>query len=156
MPILAVPEFVDGVPARPEAPWSEERLRAYRLRRIGSPEDFERAMEAWEADRPPYNPLHPQRWTAWRRRSPKERVRDRVRYAVQRGQLIRPSTCPECGATSPPPLEAHHPDYSRPLLVLWRCHDCHERLTSELKQARLGPWPWTDAQVRRYDRLAIP
>jgi hypothetical protein len=44
-------------------------------------------------------------------------------YAVKEGRLVAPSTCEGCGL--PKRLEKHHPDYSKPLLVVWLCKPCH-------------------------------
>lgn len=43
--------------------------------------------------------------------------------AVERGDLIRPDSCSECGKECVP--HGHHDDYSRPLEVRWLCHACH-------------------------------
>lgn len=46
--------------------------------------------------------------------------------AVRSGRLVRPTACERCGE-SPKRIEAHHPDYDRPLDVLWLCKPCHTR-----------------------------
>lgn len=46
-----------------------------------------------------------------------------VRNAVRRGDLSRPSRCENCGERRR--LNAHHPDYSKPLEVKFLCHRCH-------------------------------
>ena len=43
--------------------------------------------------------------------------------AVRDGTLPAPAFCEGCGL--PKKLEKHHPDYSRPLLVVWLCKPCH-------------------------------
>lgn len=43
--------------------------------------------------------------------------------AVRDGKLIRETLCEGCGL--PKRLEKHHPDYARPLLVVWLCKPCH-------------------------------
>lgn len=45
--------------------------------------------------------------------------------AIRRGLLIRPATCSTCGKQCKP--EAHHDDYSKPLVVRWLCRSCHCR-----------------------------
>ncbi len=47
-------------------------------------------------------------------------------WAQQKGILTSPGVCSHCG--SPGPLEKHHPDYSRPLEVIWLCTPCHRLL----------------------------
>lgn len=47
-----------------------------------------------------------------------------VRAALANGTLVKPSKCERC----PAPCEvAHHPDYGRPLFVIWLCDDCHNK-----------------------------
>ena len=49
-----------------------------------------------------------------------------VRNAIKRGDLVRPTSCPDCGTTSSP-IYAHHEDYGKPLDVRWMCARCHKR-----------------------------
>lgn len=46
-----------------------------------------------------------------------------VQNALRTGRIFKPSACVHCAATCI--LEAHHPDYSKPLEVLWLCRSCH-------------------------------
>lgn len=46
-----------------------------------------------------------------------------VGRALRDGRL-QPSPCVECGD----PAEAHHPDYSKPLDVVWLCRRHHQRV----------------------------
>ncbi|AYO85370.1 hypothetical protein [Methylobacterium brachiatum] len=48
-------------------------------------------------------------------------ARHAVKVALQQGRLVR-QPCERCGTE---PTEAHHPDYSRPLAVMWLCQPCH-------------------------------
>lgn len=50
---------------------------------------------------------------------------DRVRAQRLARRLARvgPDLCEGCNL--PLPLEQHHPDYARPLLVMWLCKPCH-------------------------------
>ena len=41
----------------------------------------------------------------------------------QRGKLT-PEPCVECGEAE---VQMHHPDYARPLEVVWLCEPCHAR-----------------------------
>lgn len=52
-----------------------------------------------------------------------ERARYRLRNAVTRGKLVRPGACQECGAEGK--VDGHHPDYTKPLDVMWLCRRCH-------------------------------
>lgn len=69
----------------------------------------------------------------WRKIHPlteEQKRRDNARsYAgvyLRRG-LLRKRPCP-CGSED---SEMHHPDYSKPLDVVWRCRPCHLRLHRE-------------------------
>lgn len=71
---------------------------------------------------------------AWRREHPlseEQRRKDNCRsYAnvyKRRGKLI-PKSCRKCGG----PAEMHHPDYTKPLLVVWLCRKHHLQLHREL------------------------
>lgn len=54
------------------------------------------------------------------------RARDAVARAIERGDLVRPGTCEECGVTVKR-IEAAHDDYTKPLQVRWLCKPCHAR-----------------------------
>lgn len=54
----------------------------------------------------------------------KDFARGQVFYALGCGTLVRPDICEKCGNGGS--IEAHHPDYSQPLLVEWLCIPCHK------------------------------
>ena len=54
------------------------------------------------------------------------KARAATRYAIQSGKLIRPKTCENCAILCKP--NAHHPDYSKPLSVMWLCLFCHRKI----------------------------
>ena len=54
----------------------------------------------------------------------KHRARNTVAKALKRGVITKPLVCERCGGNDLS-LEAHHPDYSQPLLVNWLCLACH-------------------------------
>ena len=56
----------------------------------------------------------------------KEKARQAVKYAVHIGELKRSVFCEGCGL--PAETQAHHPDYSKPLEVIWLCRPCHRKL----------------------------
>lgn len=71
-----------------------------------------------------------QRWVrGYRRRQ--LRARAAVNNAVRDGRLARAGTCARCAR--PGRLEAHHPDYDKPLDVVWLCppHHRHAHLKPE-------------------------
>ena len=51
-------------------------------------------------------------------------ARSEVRKAVLRGDLSK-GVCHYCGN---PNVEAHHPDYTKPLSVIWLCKHHHEEV----------------------------
>ncbi len=66
----------------------------------------------------------PSKQERWRSRNPlKTWAHMATRSAIRRG-LIHKRPCQSCGS---PEAEAHHPDYRRPLYVVWYCRPCHKR-----------------------------
>lgn len=60
----------------------------------------------------------------WAAQNPEKRsAQSQLRYAVKTGKIARANSCQECGAVGK--VEAHHPDYSKPLRVEWLCKSCH-------------------------------
>lgn len=60
----------------------------------------------------------------YRRDNPiKARTRDITSRAIQSGKLIRPDHCTKCDKQCTP--DAHHPDYAKPLYIMWLCRRCH-------------------------------
>ena len=51
-------------------------------------------------------------------------ARNKVASAVRYGKLSKES-CQLCKALK---VEAHHPDYSKPLKVIWLCNLCHKKV----------------------------
>ena len=54
------------------------------------------------------------------------RARNVLHYAVEVGNIAKPSRCESCNATTE--VHAHHHDYLLPLDVNWLCVPCHNRL----------------------------
>lgn len=69
------------------------------------------------------------RVNTWRRK-PENRLKDNTRKitltAINKGELVRPKECSICGKECF--VEAHHPDYNKPLDVVWVCKSCHENI----------------------------
>lgn len=57
---------------------------------------------------------------------------NKLNYAITSGRLTRPLFCSVCGATGV--IHGHHEDYSKPLDVIWLCHNCHTDIHSKLKK----------------------
>lgn len=76
-------------------------------------------VPVWPKDAPTKKRKHPST-----KDCPKRRARAAVTRAIQRGKLIK-KPCVVCGSWEG--LNAHHTDYSKPLMVTWLCRDCHGR-----------------------------
>jgi hypothetical protein len=60
----------------------------------------------------------------WQEKHPDRKLAHmRVGRAVRGGKLQKPTLCEGCGL--PKRLEGHHPDYAKPLVVVWLCKPCH-------------------------------
>ncbi len=59
----------------------------------------------------------------------KDRVRSLVRRAIKTGKLIPLEECEMCDSEDH--VEGHHPDHSRPFLLLYLCKDCHHRADAD-------------------------
>lgn len=55
----------------------------------------------------------------------KKAAREKAFRAVRSGKIKESFTCQKCGVWGDLKLHMHHPDYSRPLDVIWLCTLCH-------------------------------
>ena len=55
------------------------------------------------------------------------KARGYLSHAVRDGRIFKPSACSVCGDTKRR-IEGHHPDYSKPLEVVWCCTPCHHKI----------------------------
>jgi hypothetical protein len=63
----------------------------------------------------------------WYQRNKNKALAQRMtRLAIDRGELVRPATCEQCGGNTCG-IEAHHCDYDKPLDVMWLCRWCHKK-----------------------------
>lgn len=60
-----------------------------------------------------------------RENSEKIRAHSAVSRAIRKGVLSRPTSCSKCDAIGA--VDGHHPDYDRPLHVIWLCSSCHRK-----------------------------
>lgn len=58
-----------------------------------------------------------------RRDKRKEKAHHALAAALERGEIIKPLECSDCGEEKP--LDGHHEDYDKPLEVVWLCRRCH-------------------------------
>lgn len=60
----------------------------------------------------------------WERNNRHKRKAETMAANAQRkGHIKKPTNCSKCNATGR--LEKHHPDYSKPLEIVWLCTKCH-------------------------------
>lgn len=52
--------------------------------------------------------------------------------ALRSGRIERPSECSRCATVCIP--HGHHPDYSKPLEVVWLCQPCHVLVHQEMRE----------------------
>ena len=70
--------------------------------------------------------------TTWSKQNQaKRRAHRAVQQALTLGAMKRPGTCERCGKECRP--DAHHPDYSWPLSVVWVCDPCHKAIHKEIR-----------------------
>lgn len=56
----------------------------------------------------------------------KVKARAMLHRALADNKIIKPKKCSSCGKRKK--LDAHHPDYKKPLDVLWVCRQCHAHI----------------------------
>jgi formylmethanofuran dehydrogenase subunit E len=67
----------------------------------------------------------------WRLENPEKVYAVRcVKIGIRDGKIIKPKLCEHCKEEKI--LNGHHPDYSKPLEVVWLCHSCHKLLHNKL------------------------
>lgn len=67
----------------------------------------------------------------------KAKAHHAVKMEIVKGGLTRPANCEQCGGGDRE-IYAHHPDYSKPLDVIWLCRICHYEIHRQLKEAACG------------------
>jgi hypothetical protein len=50
-------------------------------------------------------------------------AKEAARWATKTGKLKKPTLCEGC--KMPKALDRHHPDYAKPLVIVWLCRKCH-------------------------------
>lgn len=64
---------------------------------------------------------------AWSQRNiHKKRSQSKVQTAISNGMIQKPSRCVICLEEGQ--IQGHHPDYSKPLEVMWLCVKCHAKI----------------------------
>lgn len=94
-------------------------VRANRLEKI----DYYRQYDRLRASQPHRIENNFSQSQAWRNEFPnRRRAQGRVAHALRAGKLLR-QPCWVCGEKA----VAHHPDYDRPLDVVWLCQSHHKQ-----------------------------
>jgi rubrerythrin len=74
-----------------------------------------------------YRRKHPDRSRIRDKNNPESaHARFAIHHQIESGKIKKPKQCSACGNTGA--IRGHHPDYSKPLEVVWLCHKCHCRL----------------------------
>ena len=85
----------------------------------------------------------------WQARNPEKRqCHLSLASAIAKGTLVKSASCQSCG-TSEGRIQGHHPDYTKPIDVMWLCATCHsrqhrlerEQLRSKTRVERLSQRP---------------
>lgn len=81
-----------------------------------------KASEYQKQNRDKFNDRY-KKYSATEEGTIKNKARKKVKSALMKGTLSRPSVCEDC--KNERFTEAHHEDYSKPLDVNWLCKECH-------------------------------
>lgn len=122
-------EFYASIPGWCRACWREK----VRVHRASKPEYY-RAYDAQRAQTPERKALATRVQREWKAAHPLRRAAQiTLGNAVRDGKVVPWPVCsvPECCGR---PV-AHHPDYSRPLDVVWLCQSHHKKAHALLKEA---------------------
>lgn len=93
-----------------------------------------------EYDRRRGNRQSPNYQREYRARFPaKKKAHRAVSYAVRNGKIDQPQMCSVCGGVGR--TEAHHDDYSKPLVVRWLCAACHKQWHAQHGEAAGADYP---------------
>jgi hypothetical protein len=105
----------------------EKKLEAFNKHRKSKDGRQSQCRDCNRAFRIRWHRQDPERTRVYDRRRAKTLkviVRRQMKSALERGELKRPDHCTSCGLVCKP--EGHHPDYSKPLHVMWLCRECHD------------------------------
>ena len=115
------------------AKWEIAHLETERMRktryRIAHPEANRVSCARWRAAHPEVVRAGVARWDAAHPEA--HRARNTAARAVQAARLVYPDACERCDKSTHK-LDKHHPDYARPLDVVFLCRRCHKKVHLEL------------------------
>lgn len=73
----------------------------------------------------------------WRGTKASDKAQNILEQAIEDGNIKRETICETCGDSGTfkdgrSKIQAHHPDYGRPLEVMWLCQKCHHEIHKSL------------------------
>lgn len=80
----------------------------------------------------------------------KGKVQRALVYQVKTGRIVRPDKCSKCEDKGI--IHGHHPDYGKPLEVVWLCAKCHQRHHAWLRWMKLMERAEEERAVLQEDR----
>jgi len=106
----------------------EERNAYFREWHARQKETHNAYKREWRKQHPECSRKHRKKWRALH--PEQHRAQEAVRRALRAGKLTKaPCWCGEVN------VEAHHPDYDKPLEVAWLCQEHHGQITRKTKNA---------------------
>ena len=109
---------------------ADQKARRERLNASRPPDwkkktaDMTAYLKEWKKANPGYMTKYMKDWYA--KNKDRMSVKQKVKYALKTGKLVK-TPCHVCGELE---VEGHHPDYSRPLDVVWLCKAHHREVHS--------------------------
>lgn len=129
----------------------KEKVRKYRALNIEKVREYDRARGQTEARKQKNKEYQsymksqePDRWRKMRYKTTQKNKRNnhdkyiansRLSYAVRSGKIKR-GPCSVCGAHK---IEGHHPDYTKPLEVIWLCDYHHKEEHKKIRDIKRAP-----------------
>jgi arylsulfatase A-like enzyme len=110
-----------GLTAYGSKTWDEEKKKSWIEQRKQNVEAKKRAAERMREYR----------------KNPETRKRNLARWMLNRKKqsgAIHSEPCTFCGKEE---TQAHHPDYDKPLLIVWLCGDCHRKVHPRTRKKQL-------------------
>jgi len=84
----------------------------------------------WRQDhKASYDPVSAKKWRLLNPK--KEYAKSQISYALKTKKLTK-EPCKECGTIKD--VQGHHPDYDKPLEVIWLCREHHHKLHVKLRE----------------------
>jgi formylmethanofuran dehydrogenase subunit E len=109
-----------------------EKVKAYDRQRSNLPHRVAARRAYQKTDR--FRDATRKAKAVWENTNPHKRLAvNSVNNAIRTGKIKKPDACSRCGETACR-IEGHHPDYSKPLDVIWLCETCHKLEHKRLRE----------------------